>query len=213
MMLDSAEPAIDPRLPGAAEVSDKSGLSVHEPTYDGVWVSLQPVQREHGPFLYRLAIDPKVGYRWRLRGVVPSYANFEGLLWQGIVAQFVIVRRRTQEPIGHVLAYNANVTARHVSAGVATVPGTHGRGLGMEGTILFLKVLFDTYNLRKVFFELPEYNLQQFAGARRKYLTFEGTLSDHDYFGGRYWDTYYFSIDRETVDRLPILSWRRRADQ
>ena len=43
--------------------------------------------------LYRLSTDPAINFRWRFRGAYPTPENFEAALWQGVVAQFIVVRR------------------------------------------------------------------------------------------------------------------------
>lgn len=47
------------------------------------------------------------------------------------------------------------------------------------------------------YFEVPAYNLDQFASAIGRALEEERRLRDHEWLGGRYWDRVYLSLSRE----------------
>jgi RimJ/RimL family protein N-acetyltransferase len=173
---------------------------------EGRWTALHPIGRDHLGFLYNLAIDPTISYRWRLRGGVPSAEVFEKQLWQSVLSQFVLITRKTRRPLGHVVAFNVNLNAGHVSAGIVTTKRAAGSAFAIEGMGVFLRYLFATYSLRKVYFELPEYNLPQFGSALRRFAKQEGRLEEYDYYDGRYWDSLILSVDRSfiTATRLGL---------
>lgn len=174
-------------------------MNVDQPigvAFEGRWIALEPLRRDHLGFLYGLAIDPATGYRWRLRGGVPSIETFEKQLWQSVLSQFVLVTRKARRPVGQVVAFNVNFNAGHVSAGIVTTKRAVGSEFAIEGLAVFIRYLFATYRLRKVYFEIPEYNMPQFASALRRYAKQEGCLEEYDYYDGRYWNSHILSIGR-----------------
>jgi RimJ/RimL family protein N-acetyltransferase len=178
-------------LEGATTADQPVGAAL-----EGRWIALQPSGRDHLGFLYGLAIDPATSYRWRLRGGVPPMDVFEKQLWQSVLAQFLLVTRKQRQPVGQVVAFNVNLNAGHVSAGIVTTRRAAGSAFAIEGLAVFLRYLFATYSLRKVYFEVPEYNVAQFASVLRRYAKQEGRLEEYDYYDGRYWDSLILSVDR-----------------
>lgn len=71
-----------------------------------------------------------------------------------------------------------------------------GSGIALEPVRLFVDYLFDVWPFRKLYFELPEFNYQQFSSVAEGPLRVEGRLVDHDYFGGRYWDRLILAVHR-----------------
>lgn len=169
---------------------------------DGRWVRLTPVGAKDMSFLYNLATDPTTGFRWRLRGAVPPPEVFEKTLWQSVLTQFIIRTKAENEPIGNVLAYNPNANAGHAAVGIAALPKLTGKGFLLEAMYMFLNHLFAAYSFRKIYFEVPSYNLAQFASAQGVILQQEGVLVENDYYDGRYWDTYIFAVWRPQWERF-----------
>jgi RimJ/RimL family protein N-acetyltransferase len=163
----------------------------------GRWVRLEPVQPQHAEFLFRLATDEDTGFRWRLRGAVPSREQYERALWQSILTQFVVTSVQGNAPVGQVIAYNPNSNSGHASVGIVISHEARKTGCGIEAMHLFVSHLFATYSFRKLYFETPEFNLSQFGSALGLVLREEGHLIQNDYYGGRYWDSYIHSIWRE----------------
>ena len=159
-------------------------------------VVLRPVLSRDFEPLYLLATTGENGLRWRFRGATPSPDQFGRQLWDTVLAQFVVQRRDTGELLGLVGLYNANLSARQCYAFALAAPTVVGTGRVLEGLILLLEIGFATWDFRKVYFEVPEFNLEQFRSARR-YLTEEGRLKEHDYMLGRYWDLVFLSVSKE----------------
>jgi len=158
------------------------------PTMDGRFFRLTPVLPPSSPFLYSLSTNPDTGFRWRYRGSIPSYEAFERELWQGMLAQFVVESIQTGQPAGHVICYNPDLALGHAYVGAAMTSQYLGTGIAAEPVRLFLGYLFDVFPLRKLYFEVPEFNYHQFASAGGRVLQIEGRLRDHDFYGGRRWD-------------------------
>jgi RimJ/RimL family protein N-acetyltransferase len=180
------------------------------PTMRGLRVSLTPVLPRDTDFLYSLAISEETGFRWRYRGSAPSYETFQGVLWEGIAAQF-LVRDQAGVPVGHAIVYNADFNLGLAHIGIALVGPLLGTGVGVEATRLLLHHAFSTWTLRICYLELPEYNYAQFASGEGRVFLVEGRLHDAEVYGGRYYDRLILAISRErfyqdeTIERAPGL--------
>jgi RimJ/RimL family protein N-acetyltransferase len=164
-------------------------------------------------FLYQLAIDESVGVRWRFNGLVPRRETFEQSLWSGVLTQFIVAERQTGACLGTVTAYNADLNHGYAYVAAAMIADATGSGVGIEAVDLFLGYLFACYRLRKLYFEVPEYNLAQFASALTWFRD-EGTLVDHTYFDGRLWDRKILALYRQDYEGIAksgqALGRRRR---
>ncbi len=178
----------------------------------GRWVSLVPIGPQYMEFLYQLATNEENGFRWLLAGTVPPAEVFQQNLWKGVLAQFVVVVRSSSAPIGIVVAYNAELNHRFAYLGADFAPNVQGIGIAIEAAELFVDYIFATYNLRKLYLEVPEYNLGSMAYGVGGILKEEGVLRGHTYFRGQYWDRHLLALYRDeflSSHRTPLS--RRRS--
>ena len=191
----TASPPVD--IPSQHQTSE-SGM-LRRPPLRTPNLQLTPVTAENFPFLYALAIDEEVGYRWRFRGSIPSPEDFQKAFWQGTLTQFVVNMTSAAESIGHVVCYAYEPGHQHAFVGMVFAPPVLGTGLPLEAASCFLNYLFNTWNLRKLYFEVPEFNYPQFASGAGRYFHEEGRLRQHEFYAGRYWDKLYLAIYRDDV--------------
>ncbi|WP_322778654.1 GNAT family N-acetyltransferase [Frankia sp. Cas4] len=168
--------------------------------------ALRPVTPEYLPFLYELAISEEVGFRWRFRGAVPNQETFQAGLWQGVLAQFVVVLPATGEPIGLVVAYNADTTRGIAYLAAVFTPDYLLTGLPASAVELFVRYLFQVWNLRKLYMEVPEFNYELIASGEGRRFDVEGRLRDFNYYDGRFWDEYLLALCRHHVGLPPVPS-------
>ncbi len=186
------------QVPSVSDESD-DGKPV-PPQRVGNFFRLAPVLPSSVPFLYELAIAPDVGFRWRYRGAVPSYQQFESELWQGMLVQFMVESLETGQPAGHVICYNPDFALGHAYVGAAMVGSYGGSGIAVEPVALFTQYLFDVWPFRKLYFEMPEFNYRQFASVTGSALQVEGRLQGHEYYRGRRWDRLILAAYRDEGD-------------
>jgi RimJ/RimL family protein N-acetyltransferase/acyl carrier protein len=159
------------------------------------------------PFLYWLATDETTGWRWRYRGRVPTPDAFVEGLWSGVVTQFVVRRRGSNEPIGQVVLYDADHENGFAHLAAVFAPPVVRTGSPARSTIAFIRYVFDQWPLRKLYLEVPEFNLPLIGSAVGGILREEGRLRRHDFSGGRYWDKHLLAVYREDVDASPLVAW------
>lgn len=169
--------------------------------------ALRPLQPSDIEGLYQSAMDPETGYRYRFRGKTVSIEEFRHSLYEGVLAQFVVVSVDGQPtPIGLVSAYNADLANGHAYIAMLRArPTRHvSRGAMMEGAARFVQYCFDTWPIRKIYMEVPEYNLTLIDTLMDARIAVEeGRLTDYLFHEGRFYDQVVASISRPTwQDRM-----------
>lgn len=80
-------------------------------------------------------------------------------------------------------------------------------GLVIEGSLCLLDYLFDHFELRKIYLEVPEYNAGLFPAGPDSPLHLEGELPGHYRFGGKEWAQRIYAVYREDWDRFAQAVW------
>jgi hypothetical protein len=115
-----------------------------------------------------------------------------------VLAQFLVVDSSADQPIGIVCAYGAELAHGYAYLAVADFRSAERAPLFFDGIAMFIDYLFTTWPLRKLYFESLEFNAEQFASVFVKLFDIEGTLRDHEFFDGRYWDLVVGALYRES---------------
>jgi hypothetical protein len=151
-------------------------------------VQLRPVLPQDVGHLYRLAMGPDEIWRWRLRGRTPSPSDFETFLWTASDLQFIVERVDGGQVCGHVCSYQTDELGATTKVAMITDGGTGPRSWPIEGGFLFLQHLFSAFPLRKVYFEVPAFNLSRLRAFLDRYTIEEGRLRDHVFGEARFCD-------------------------
>lgn len=177
----------------------------------GRWVQLVPVSVVHHEFLYDLATGEDTGFRWRFGGTVPPFEQFRDTLWSGVLTQFVVLERTSQAPVGLVVAYNGDLNNGIAYLGAVMARAVQGSGIAVDALLLFVRYVFDTWSFRKLYLEVPEFNMPAMDGGTRRWFVEEGRMQQCIFRAGRYWDRLILAIGRETAAEMVAgrLSGRR----
>jgi hypothetical protein len=152
--------------------------------------------------LYRAALDPGSSYRWRFRGATPSPQEFGALLFDGVHCQLVARHPVSHELLGLVVAYDYQPEPGHVKVGFLRTAAAALDGSMVEAMFLFVDHLFRTFALRKVYAEVPEYNLDLVAGLPPGLLTQEAVLPEHVSRGDERVALHVFATHRAAFEEL-----------
>jgi len=87
----------------------------------------------------------------------------------------------------------------HTFLGAVFQPEYTGAGLAAQAVAVFVRYLFKTFPLRKIYIEVPGFNWAQMASGEGILFEVEGVLKQHEYYDGQYWDKYYCAIYPESV--------------
>jgi len=136
--------------------------------------------------------------RWRFRGSTPGPEQWSQMTWGPVLAHFLIVARRTNDAIGVVAVYQANFQDGFAHIAAARFDPDRRSPLMMLGLGVFLQYVFNCWDFRKLYMEVPEYNYGQLASARDRLFVMEGRLRQHSFLGGEFWDQLILAIYRDT---------------
>lgn len=158
-------------------------------------VRLRPVRDSDYPALYEASTRPESAFRWKYRGATPSPQQFSSQLFDGVLAQFM-VEDREGTAHGLVCCYNAHADGKFAYIAFIRTGPTNGRGEMVEGVMLFIKYLFDGWDFRKLYAEVPEYNADGMFSVESRAVRLEGRLVEHLFHDGRWWDQLIISLWR-----------------
>jgi RimJ/RimL family protein N-acetyltransferase len=177
-----------------AESTARAAGSALVPVLSTHLFRLTPIDRNDIGFLYALAVQPETCFRWRFRGAPPPFERFAAELWSQVLVQYVVRHAADDSPVGLVVAYAAAPGLRHAYVGAVFHPQHTGTGLAAQAVALFVRYLFHTFPLRKLYMEVPGFNWPQLRSGEDRLFRVEGVLHDHDYYAGRCWDSYLCAI-------------------
>lgn len=160
-------------------------------------VRLRPLADSDLAALYEASTAPERGFRWRYRGTTPSLAEFHAQLFEGVLCQFIVETVADRVAHGLVCAYNAQFDQRFAYVAFVRFGPVRGRGEVLEGMMSFIEFLFRTWDLKKLYAEVPEFNAQGMFDLESRSVRVEGRLVDHCFHDGRWWDQLIVAVWRE----------------
>lgn len=128
--------------------------------------------------------------------MTPSPDAFHRLLWDGVLAQFVVATE-SGEAVGLVSCFAADLRNRHAHLAVLADPAWRGTGMLVAGAWQFIGYLFTHFDLRKLYAEVLSSNFRCLATGAGRLFVIEGRLSAHEFVAGAYEDLYVLALDRE----------------
>ncbi len=159
-------------------------------------MQLRAITSEDYHFLRLVETTGPIGTRWRFRGTVPSPEAWAQSNMGPTLVQFIVTGKSDRKPIGLVSSYQANFQDGHAYLAAAKFEPEDRSPMMIVGVVLFINYIFSCWNFRKLYMEVPAYNLDQFGSSVGKLAKIEATLSDHLFSAGRYWDQHILAIDR-----------------
>lgn len=163
---------------------------------------LTPILPVHHDFLYSVVADPMVSWRWRYRGAVPPREQVLAQFSTNALVQMLVVDSATDQMAGFVTLYDYNPRSSTVYCAAAAHPRFHRSGRVSEATAILALYGFHSWDLRKIYFDVLEFNLGQMpllTEAGRE----EARLVAHEAAFGRFWDLVTIALYAE--DLLPAV--------
>jgi RimJ/RimL family protein N-acetyltransferase len=147
-------------------------------------------------------VSEALAFRWRLAGGHPDPAEYPNSLWSGVLASFIAEDVRVGSSVALFTAYNADFRNQHVYVAGTLLSGAPSEPLrrallATEALFLTLEYVFCGWPFRKVYLEVPEYNLEQFASLADRLAVEEGRLRAHVFAGWNWWDLVTLAVWRD----------------
>lgn len=204
MAQDGADPVshdigstADGQIGGAAQLGGNPDEPFPVAELRGRGFFLRPLGQADYLLLRAAESSTEIGVRWRARGSVLSPDQWAQSLWQGRLAQMIVALERDGRPLGLVQLYSANFQDGHASIGAMSFDSASGSPLMIFGLALFLDHVFTCWNFHKLYMEVAEYNMPQFASGIDRLVVQEGRLRHHYWYGGRHWDQLLLALYRD----------------
>jgi hypothetical protein len=172
------------------------------PEWVGRHVYLRPVDVGDFGFLRMMDLAPELGVRWRFQGATPSPDQWAHAS-SAALAQVLVVRSHDHERIGIASVYQHDFEHQHAHLAAAAYGSPVRSPMMMMGIALFIDYVFKCWAFRKLYLELPEYNVAQFATGVGDLFAEEGRLREHAYYDGQLWDKLILALYRRR--------WEERA--
>jgi RimJ/RimL family protein N-acetyltransferase len=166
----------------------------------GRFVLLRPILPEDHRALYAISTEDETNFRWRYRGALPPFEVFMAGLHSEVMAQFVVCPKDDPRQIlGLVVAYHADLNSGTCYLG--TVMRSEAlRGMGFEASCLFIRYLFRTWALRKIYMEVVEYNMYLIASGEGRLYHVEGRMKERFYYAGTFWDNLLLTVEKNSAE-------------
>lgn len=110
---------------------------------------------------------------------------------------FKVVKNEKKEIIGFVYSYNYRETDGHCSIVTYVDERYQATGAGIEASMMFIKMLFKQYPLRKIYTQVYEYNEQSLICNQKAGFQEEGCYKEYRFHNGEYWDMHILSMTRD----------------
>ena len=157
---------------------------------------LRPLLDEDLLAVYLASFDPATSGAWRYRGSTLPAEEFVATLADGVRAQYVVELTATGTAVGLVSAYDHNQAGLHCKVAFLRIgdrqPGD--AGATFEGMLLFISHLFATFPYRKIYADVPAYNMSLFEPGLAQE---EGVLREYLFHEGRHVDLHIVSFRRD----------------
>jgi len=165
---------------------------------------LKPVELHDHEFL-RTVEGFELGPTWRNRGTSFSPESFDQAVWAGVLAQYLVMRRSDNAPVGWVRAYNANHLNGFAYIAIARVASDGEPDLAFgEGVARFVSNLFAGMNFRRLYAEVAGYNVGKTETGLESIAETVAIIPDHLVYDGELWDERILLIDRDAWKSSPF---------
>jgi len=189
-------PLADDR-PTASPIHEVNGKVFAPPAMSWRDVLLRPLRASDYEYVQTAETTGELAARWRFHGATPGPQEWVERTFAGVLAQYLVFTSPSAPPIGIVTAYEAHFEHGHAKLAAARLAEDERSPAMIVAVSLLIRHVFACWNLRKLYMDVPEYNLAQFESLIGRYFQEEGRLVDHVYFGGQYWDQVTLALYRD----------------
>lgn len=127
--------------------------------------------------------------------------------------QYLIYRRRNDEPIGTIFSYDFDQVNGHVFITTYLSDGNQGGGYGPEAFLLFAVHLVEVYDLFKIYTEVYDYNGLSLKTMLKGGFVEEGRFRGHRLYQERRCDLIRLAVYRSDVSRAINLILRLGGEE
>lgn len=177
------------------------------PAIVGQTVTLRAISRDDMLTLFRWRTDTSELHLLSSSKRIPLFEEFAAEMKRTLPQSitFLVIDKEDGQPIGYVQAYNLNMEAGWCFSTAYFEKPYRGTSQSTEAFVALLDYLFRYFDLRKVYTEVSEFNLDSMKFIEAGGFVEEGRFREHVWFDGKYWDSILFAVYQEV--------WAERRDQ
>lgn len=189
-----------PEITGTPSLTDGDYLETRR-------IRLLPLTETHLPSLYQWRNSPAFLSNCTNRRETVSYDGFLEELDRDFNRdrheQFVIQRKGSGELVGTIYSYNLNKVDSYAFITIFLQGGRQHMGYGVDAVALFLRRLFMTHNLFKVYMEVYEYNLPALSAIKgTSTMVEEGRFGRQRFWNGNRYDVIRFAVFHDSLSQV-----------
>lgn len=155
---------------------------------------------EDYPFFYRVYSDYEEQHNLfdfvNLNSPERFPKKFEHALSHNYNDTMIVEDCKSGEYVGFLVSYGYAFNDGHIRVMAYIEKKYRSCGYGGLAMLRFLHVLFQFYNIRKIYTEVYEFNDDSLKAHLGAGFEEEARLKEYRYYDGRFWDFITFSIDR-----------------
>lgn len=193
--------------------ADTQATSHRNPVFALGRVCLRPFNPGDIDWLYALETSPDLIDLFRLRGAIPSPMDYQRIVYQNVLSQFVVEDTSGKVRHGLVMAFNPDFANGTAEIALIANPNAVGTGLVTDGMSLLIEYVFRTWNFRKLYGESLAINYERFKTEAKSDRTvdvdglwsIEGCRKDAVWIDGAFRDKYLVTIDK--------ADWQQHRDR
>lgn len=173
---------------------------------EGARVLLRPITMEDTPLIVKWRSLPSVYMNLYSRKPI-TFAEHEGWMRNNVLtgkcAQFIIVDKKMQMPVGSVFIKNIDRQAQKGEYGIFIgEESARGKGFGSEAARLMLQYGFGTMGLHRIYLSVFAYNQAAIHSYHRAGFETEGVFRDDFADYGHYEDIVWMAALKEEWEHL-----------
>jgi RimJ/RimL family protein N-acetyltransferase len=158
-------------------------------------VTVEHLTTDRLAWLYASSIAGELLQRWRLFGRTPSLEQFMMNLFRDSYCQLVIVGLGDGSPVGLAQLYGVDFRSGHAFFSLFLEAESIGTGWPLEGAALAIDWIADRFALRRLYFEIPTFNLQALGRTVERFSDSVFVLRRHRYYAHEYHDVHVRCFD------------------
>lgn len=107
-------------------------------------------------------------------------------------------------PIGTTFSYSYNKIDKYCFISIFTDHAFRNTGTGMKAAIIFSRLLFDQFNLYKIYFDIYEFNNQLISLLVKRRISLEGRFLNQHLYNDKRHDVLRFAIYYSDIEKYRI---------
>lgn len=168
---------------------------------NGKFISLIPINTSDYHTIYQMHCNLGQKYLWNDDCTLYDFdsfcQNFTKAL-HGRIHTYLLIKDSTKSnAIGFIYSYNYSVADGLIFITINILPEYQNKLYGAEAGVKFVNYLFKYFPIRKIYFDVFEYNDKSNDLLTSMGFKLEGEFKEHKFYNGNYYSLYRYAVFRK----------------